>query len=78
LIAFAEKLGLDMEAFQACFNENPHEEMINADYELGQQMGVSGTPSVFVNQVQVATVPNRVPSYEEIKAAVQAALAANN
>jgi protein-disulfide isomerase len=78
LIAFAEKLGLDMEAFQACFDENPHEEMINADYELGQQMGVSGTPSVFVNQVQVATVPNRVPSYEEIKAAVQAALAANN
>lgn len=71
LQAMAESLGLDMDAFNSCFNENPHEEEIQADFDLGQQMGVSGTPTVFVNGQRVGQ-PRQVPSYEEIADAVNA------
>ncbi len=65
LQAMAESLGLDMDAFNSCFNENPHEEEIQADFELGQQMGVSGTPTVFVNGKMVGQ-GNQVPSFQDI------------
>jgi protein-disulfide isomerase len=71
LQAMAESLGLDMDAFNNCFSANQYEEEIQADFDLGQQMGVSGTPSVFVNGQRVGQ-PRQVPSYEEIADAVNA------
>ncbi|HET6596113.1 MAG TPA: thioredoxin domain-containing protein [Anaerolineales bacterium] len=71
LQAMAESLGLDMDAFNSCFSANQYEEEIQADFDLGQQMGVSGTPSVFVNGQRVGQ-PRQVPSYEEIADAVNA------
>lgn len=76
LVAFAEALDLDMEAFQACFDENRYRDEIEADRDLGDQMGVQGTPSVFVNGEIVS--PGYVPSYDQIDEAVQAALAAGD
>ena len=67
----AESIGLDMEAFNSCFSANKYEAEIQADFELGQQMGVSGTPTVFVNGQRVGP-PRQVPSYEEIANAVNA------
>jgi protein-disulfide isomerase len=75
LKAMAETLGLDMDAFNTCFSVNKYENEIQADFELGQTMGVSGTPSVFVNGTKVGQ-PQRIATYEEIAAAVEAALAA--
>lgn len=71
LQGMAESLGLDMDAFNSCFSANQYEEEIQADFDLGQQMGVSGTPSVFVNGQRVGQ-PRQVPSYEEIADAVNA------
>lgn len=71
LQAMAESLGLDMDAFNSCFNANQYEAEIQADFELGQQMGVRGTPTVFVNSARVGQV-NTVPSYQEIEDAVNA------
>ena len=73
LQAMAESIGLDMDAFNACFDENRYEEEIQADFELGQQMGVSGTPTVFVNGVR-AGQPGVIASYQDIEQAVNAAL----
>jgi protein-disulfide isomerase len=73
LVAFADTLGLDMEQFNACFKENRFEDQINKDFADGQKVGVTGTPSVFVNGVLLT--PGYVPSFEEIAAAVDAALA---
>lgn len=73
LQAMAESIGLDMEAFNDCFDENRYEEEIQADFELGQQMGVTGTPSVFVNGVR-AGQPGVIASYQDIEQAVNAAL----
>lgn len=72
LQAMAESIGLDMEAFNNCLDANTYESDIQADFELGQQMGVSGTPTVFVNSVRVGG-PRQVPSYQEIEQAVNAA-----
>ena len=71
LQAMAESLGLDMDAFNSCFNSNQYEAEIQADFDLGGQMGVSGTPTVFVNGQRVGQ-PRQVPSYQEIADAVNA------
>jgi protein-disulfide isomerase len=72
LVAFAEALGLDMDAFNACFESDRFEDEIEADLAAGRRASVQGTPSVLVNG-QIVT-PGFVPSYEEISAAVEAAL----
>lgn len=72
LVAFAEKLGLDMNQFNSCFRDNNFENRINEDLAAGQAAGVSGTPSVLVNGQIIR--PGFVPSYEDIAAAVNSAL----
>lgn len=72
LAAFAEEIGLEMGDWQACFDDNRYRQEIQADFSEGVRRGVSGTPSVFINGVVVN--PGFVPSYEEIEAAVNAAL----
>jgi len=73
LLAFAENLGLDMTSFRTCFNENPYVDEIAQDFADGQAAGVSGTPSVFVNGVQVT--PGFVPGYQELASIIETALA---
>lgn len=74
LIAFAETLGLDMASFNKCYDDNPYKTEIDADKNNGIQLGVTGTPSVFVNG-QVLT-PGFVPSFQQLSAAIDAELAA--
>ena len=71
LTAFAEALELDMTTFQECFDTNRYQKEIEADFTDGLQIGVNGTPSVFVNG-QILNA-GYVPSFEEIQAAVLAA-----
>ena len=75
LVAFAESLGLDMPAFNNCFDANLHKEEIDTDYSTGRTIGVTGTPSVFVNGQQLT--PGFIPSFEEISQAIEAELAAS-
>jgi protein-disulfide isomerase len=76
LQAMAESLGLDMKTFNDCFSTNRYVSDIQADFERGTELGVSGTPSVFVNGIPVGQ-PGRVPSYQEIAQAVEDALNAS-
>ncbi len=76
LQAMADSIGLDMRAFNDCFNANKYEEEIQADFDLGQEMGVTGTPTVFVNGTQVGD-PGKIATYEQIAQAVEAALGAS-
>ena len=74
LIAFAEALDLDMDAFNACLRENRFQNLISEDMAMGQQLGITGTPSVFVNGTQIA--PGFVPTFEALQEAFEAELAA--
>jgi protein-disulfide isomerase len=73
LQAFAESLGLDMTAFNKCFNANTYSTQIQDDFQIGQNYGVTGTPTVFLNGTLVT--PGQVPTYDQLKAAIDAALA---
>jgi len=73
LTAFAREIGLDMEAFNACFDENRFRDEIEADLASGRSLNVTGTPAVFLNG-QILT-PGFVPSFDQISEAVEAALA---
>ena len=71
LQAIAESIGLDMDSFNSCFSSNKFESEVEADFQLGKEMGVSGTPTVFVNGTRVGA-PGRIASYQEIADAVNA------
>jgi protein-disulfide isomerase len=71
LKAMAESIGLDMNAFNSCFTANKYKADIQADFDKGQEMGVSGTPTVFVNGRRIGAA-NQVASYDAIVQAVDA------
>ena len=72
LQAMAQTIGLDMNAFNSCFNANKYKSDIQADFDKGQQMGVNGTPTVFVNGKQTGQ-PGKIATYDDIKQSVDAA-----
>jgi protein-disulfide isomerase len=49
LKASAAKVGLDTKKFNACFDAKPGVTGIKADQAQGERLGVSGTPTFFVN-----------------------------
>ncbi|MEN8264032.1 MAG: DsbA family protein, partial [Nitrospirota bacterium] len=46
---FAEKLKLDMTKFTADFKSAKYDKQIEQDINLGRKVGVSGTPTLFMN-----------------------------
>jgi protein-disulfide isomerase len=73
LQAFAESLGLDMSAFNQCFSSNKYSAEIEADLQEGIAAGVHSTPTVFVNGTVIT--PSYIPTYDDLKSAIDAALA---
>ncbi|MEX1248818.1 MAG: DsbA family protein [Anaerolineales bacterium] len=51
--AYAEELGLDMDQFSTCFAEQRYADAVQADYTFASQLGVSSTPTFFVNGIAV-------------------------
>ena len=62
---------LDVNAFNSCFDANKYKDQIQADFDLGLEMGVTGTPSAFVNGVKVGEI-GKVPTFQDIAVAVDA------
>jgi len=71
LLGFAKTLGLDTNAFAQCFNSNQYASVVTQDEALGSSLGVHGTPTLFVNGVQVANPFD----YASFKGQIDAALA---
>lgn len=46
---FAESVGLDDGAFGSCLNSDRHADVVTANMQVGQMMGVSGTPTILIN-----------------------------
>lgn len=68
LEAMAEQMGLDLPAWQECFNAERYEDAIQADLADGRDRGVTGTPTVFVNGVMLPSF-----DYATVGAAITAA-----
>ncbi len=66
---FASELGLDMAAFDAAYNDPATSERIRLDVNDGQQLGVQGTPTFFINGEQV-----RLRNSDDLRNAIEKAL----
>jgi len=66
---FAQELGLDMDQFAADFADPKTAERVRKDVNDGTALGVTGTPTIFVNGERVAQ-----PSYETLKSLFDAEL----
>ena len=73
LQAFAESLGLDMTAFNQCFNDDKYSAEIEADYQKGRAAGATGTPWFYLNGTLLS--PGYM-TYDQLKTAVEAAIIA--
>ena len=50
----AQQLGLNLNDFKSCLNSDKHAELVSANYALGSQLGVRGTPTLFMNGRQLS------------------------
>lgn len=76
LASFAKTLGLNMEQFNSCVQSNKYKIQVDQSYNEGVALGISSTPTTFVNGVLVTNPdgPNFVPTYENIADMIDAAL----
>ena len=45
---FASNIGLDQKAFKQCLDGNKYAQKVKTNFDLGKQLGVSGTPTFFI------------------------------
>jgi protein-disulfide isomerase len=69
-LRYAEETGLDRGEFKDCLDERRHLTQIVASRKYGDELGVTGTPTLFLNG-------QRLPagSYQAIERSIQEALA---
>jgi protein-disulfide isomerase len=46
---YAEEVGADVDAFEACLKSDRHADVVTANMRLGEQLGITGTPTVMIN-----------------------------
>jgi protein-disulfide isomerase len=46
---YAGQAGLDVKAFSECLGSDKHTDLVTANLELGQRVGVGSTPTVYIN-----------------------------
>ncbi len=73
LIKYAAKVGVNVNQFTSCLNSDKYAAAVAADTADGQQAGVNGTPTTFVNGVPIVGAQ----PYSAVKAAIDAALQGN-
>ena len=49
-VDYASDLGLDRGPFDECLKSDMHAEVVTANMYLGQQLGVTGTPTIWINK----------------------------
>ncbi len=67
---FASSLQLDRGAFDSCFDSGKYRGKVGADLRRGEQLGVQGTPTLFLNGKMLTP-----SSYEELAQLIESAIA---
>jgi protein-disulfide isomerase len=68
-IDVARGLGIDQGRFEGCLKSDAHAEVVTANRMLGETLGVTGTPTVFLNGRQLRNWQD----YASVRAAIQEA-----
>ena len=66
---FAEKIGLDMAQFGTCYEQKLHHQQIVNDLTDAQSLGLTGTPTFFINGERIVGAA----LFSELKSAIDAA-----
>ncbi|MFO7566997.1 MAG: thioredoxin domain-containing protein [Enhygromyxa sp.] len=69
---YAEEIGLDMAQFRKALDEGTYKATVDADMELGGEVFVSGTPTMFINGARVANATDVESISSEIDKALEA------
>lgn len=75
LVNFARALDLDTNKFSDCLTDGKYAEAVLADFQKGFDLGITGTPSLTLND-EVIFKGN--PTFAELQAVIEAALADQN
>lgn len=65
-VDYAQQAGLDRGAFATCLRSNKYQQEVSESYELGNTLGVSGTPTLFVNGKKVEDTPSTRAEWEAL------------
>jgi protein-disulfide isomerase len=65
-IDYAAEVGLDRSTFASCLRSDRHAEEVSRNQRLGMQLGVEGTPTLFVNGRRLPAPPD----YRQLEALV--------
>ena len=75
-VGYAGELGLDEDTFESCLNSDEHAEVVTANLELGNQLGVGGTPTILIEHN--GTVRQVGYDFASIQEYIDGLLAASN
>lgn len=65
-IGYAEQAGLDRQRFAECLRSDRFQQEVSESYQLGEAMGVTGTPTVIVNGKRIEQVPTRRAEWDAL------------
>lgn len=57
---YAAEAGLDQDAFSGCLRSDRHADVVTANMRLGEELGVTGTPTIMINS---AGTTQRLPDF---------------
>jgi protein-disulfide isomerase len=64
----ARRLGMNQSRFNSCLDSGRYVEQVQKDQQEGARTGMTGTPAVFVNGIEI---PGGAVSYEVVREAIQ-------
>jgi protein-disulfide isomerase len=74
LKGYAKDIGLDRTKFDGCLDSDTHADLVEYNRQLGDQAGVTSTPTVFIN----GTRAEHPEDWDKLKADIEAALGAGH
>lgn len=63
---YAQQAGLDRDAFGTCLRSEKYQKEVSESYELGNVLGVTGTPTLFINGKRVQQTPRTRADWDEL------------
>jgi protein-disulfide isomerase len=67
-VTMAEDIGLNRREFEGCLRSDRYAEEVTRNLRLGESLGVSGTPTLFINGRRL----ERIPNFRELEQLVMA------
>ncbi len=65
-VGYAQQAGLDRGAFATCLRSTKYQQEVSESYELGNTLGVTATPTLFVNGKKVQNTPRTRAEWETL------------